>query len=148
MPASDKPSILHEDVRIQHRKDAFIDQLLTSKTLGIACKEIDIRPSTVQRWRREDPDFDDAVQDALDIASSEAEQILWDIFTDPDARPSDKIQSAKLILQHNSSSYKGRSKGEKEYIIVGNGSPMPSRAKPARLSSSEAGNVERPHDGS
>jgi hypothetical protein len=46
-------------------KEALLEQLRKSPILQIACEKLNIHRMSVYRWRKDDPEFDKAIEEAL-----------------------------------------------------------------------------------
>ena len=49
----------------QKAKDAFLEQLRKTPILQIACEKLDVHRMSIYRWKKDDPEFAKAVEDAL-----------------------------------------------------------------------------------
>lgn len=92
--------------RIQKQKDLFIEQINKTPVIEVACQKVGVGRTTFYRWRRDDPNFEDACVEALgtgvDLINDLAESKLIGQIQDSN------FAAIRFWLQSHHTSYKAK----------------------------------------
>lgn len=55
--------------RIDKQKDLFLEQLRKTPIIQVVCEKVGVGRTSLYRWRKEDPVFDGAIKDAIEIGT-------------------------------------------------------------------------------
>ena len=76
--------------------------------LNRAAREAGIAYSTIRRYRKENPAYEAAIQEAFAEAVAEAEDTVFDLMRDPNVNDSVRLRAATFILRHHRSETYGK----------------------------------------
>ena len=77
----------------------FLQRVAMHGMLNRAAREVGIAYSTVWRHRKLNPAFDESVLDAVEEALDRAEEVIWDLMTDPNTNDMVRLKAAMFVLR-------------------------------------------------
>lgn len=83
------------------KKSAFLQGLREDGTLGATCRQTGLSESTIYRWRRDDPEFNQACEDWLHVElEDELHQSMYRIATSTDPKMANAaVRAGEFLLK-------------------------------------------------
>lgn len=87
-----------EDVRREAQKQAFVNALKRVGTVGVAAEIVGLNPQTFYRWRKDDPEFAEAWENAVNLAFESLESATYLKIAEVLKDPYKRISASEAVL--------------------------------------------------